>query len=1029
MSFTPCLRLALVLVGVAPATAAQSVRLSGDLARLGTGDVVDVRFSSDGTRLVYRADQDADEVYELYSVPVDGSAPPVKLSGPLTAGGDVTGDFLPLGDRVVFRADAGLDGRFELFSAPVDGSAPRTGLSGTLVSGGNVFRFHAAPGGERVLFVADAIRVGRTAVFQVPVDGSAPRVRLDDDDNASAHVMGFSAGGSEAILGTYGFSRILRVPLDGSAPPVQIAQATCSTVACLAYPNVAHPSPDGTWLFYEVAVVDDEIDPTVLWGVPFDGSAPPTLLSLDDGFTGAASVVPTPDSQGVFFLEGYPDPDALIEAQRDGTRVQRNPPGTLAHAFALSPDLAWLVFEASGSLYRAPVDGSSAPVLLAGPGVQPDLAISADSATVVYAGVDAGTGFHGLFSVPIDGSASPVLLNGPAPSEPYGLAIGDERFALAEGLVPARVVFREQRGALSGIELHSAPIDGSAAATALTGPLPAPTDVTRFVLSPDGTRAAHVADPRLDDTFELFTEPADGSAPAAVASGITPDGPVTGDVGNFLVLPAVNRALYRAMEASGAIVDLFSVRMDARGRARSLTEALGGTGNVQAVRVTPDETRAVFAYDPVDPGPNQLRVVPTDGSGDPLLLDTSVAGFVGDLIVAAGGTRLVYRGSDTTFYELRSVPLDASAPPLVLHPPGTAFSTVHDFAVAPDGSHIVFLADHDVRNVRELWSGSVLGGPVVKLSGPMVLSGDVLDFAISPDGAWVVYLADQLADGQDELFRVPIDGSAPARRISGLTPTGRDVSDFAFTPDGRLVVYRSDAVGNDRADLFVVPVQGPRPALGRPGGERRIEPRLLTGDETTPIQPDYVVTPDGRAVLYRAGPTAGRSLFRAALDGRTPPVRLNGPLVTGGNVQDFVIAPDAGLVVYRADELVNNTVELFTVPLDGGPSTRIVALTSPDDVLDFRIAPGEAEVFFLVRALGAGADDLYRVPLDGSALPRRVNRPLPVGGDVLEFEPLADGRVVYRADEIVDERFELFLGLAPQEPVRPATTPTRFVVR
>jgi hypothetical protein len=73
---------------------------------------------------VYTADQDVDEVYELYSVPIDASASPVKLNGPLVAGGDVLLEststlrvqITPDGTRVLYVADQDTDEVLELYS-------------------------------------------------------------------------------------------------------------------------------------------------------------------------------------------------------------------------------------------------------------------------------------------------------------------------------------------------------------------------------------------------------------------------------------------------------------------------------------------------------------------------------------------------------------------------------------------------------------------------------------------------------------------------------------------------------------------------------------------------------------------------------------------------------------------------------------------------------------------------------------------------------------------------------------------------
>ncbi len=55
------------------------------------GNVINFAWAPDSSRLVYRADQSTDEVFELFASAPDGGAVNVNISGTLTAGGDVFG--------------------------------------------------------------------------------------------------------------------------------------------------------------------------------------------------------------------------------------------------------------------------------------------------------------------------------------------------------------------------------------------------------------------------------------------------------------------------------------------------------------------------------------------------------------------------------------------------------------------------------------------------------------------------------------------------------------------------------------------------------------------------------------------------------------------------------------------------------------------------------------------------------------------------------------------------------------------------
>ena len=110
--------------------------------------------------------------FELFSVPIEGSLQEIdkssaRLNGPLVPGGDVVQfEIAPDGSRVVYRADQELDERFEVYSVPIAprfqhahfqlGSPPvrvgRVKLNPALGAGQRVDEFWIAPAGGRVLF-------------------------------------------------------------------------------------------------------------------------------------------------------------------------------------------------------------------------------------------------------------------------------------------------------------------------------------------------------------------------------------------------------------------------------------------------------------------------------------------------------------------------------------------------------------------------------------------------------------------------------------------------------------------------------------------------------------------------------------------------------------------------------------------------------------------------------------------------------------------------------------------------------------
>src|SRR5262245_61416898 len=85
---------ALVPLLACAAIHAQSVKPS-ELAPSIVGDVQGFLLSPDGGRVVYIADQDTDQLFELYSAPTDGSQSAVKLNVPAMAPGLTFGSNSP----------------------------------------------------------------------------------------------------------------------------------------------------------------------------------------------------------------------------------------------------------------------------------------------------------------------------------------------------------------------------------------------------------------------------------------------------------------------------------------------------------------------------------------------------------------------------------------------------------------------------------------------------------------------------------------------------------------------------------------------------------------------------------------------------------------------------------------------------------------------------------------------------------------------------------------------------------------------
>src|SRR5262249_36528358 len=108
------------------------------------------------------------------SVATSGSRAPIKLNGALTPGGDVL-NFLLAGERVIYLADQEQDDLLELFSVPIGGGTPLR-LHPPLAT--SISNYRVSPDGASVVFVADGEGFGRFDLFGATADASRASVQL-----------------------------------------------------------------------------------------------------------------------------------------------------------------------------------------------------------------------------------------------------------------------------------------------------------------------------------------------------------------------------------------------------------------------------------------------------------------------------------------------------------------------------------------------------------------------------------------------------------------------------------------------------------------------------------------------------------------------------------------------------------------------------------------------------------------------------------------------------------------------------------
>jgi len=138
-----------------------------------TADTSLFEMSSDSYKLLYSADEDTDNVYELYMVDPDGANE--QKVGPITqAAGDIRrASFTPDSNYILYTADDTVDGQYNMFRVDVSTGA-RTQMNSTLPSGalGARSSFTISPDSQWVVFVADYDTAGVDHIYKQRIDGA-----------------------------------------------------------------------------------------------------------------------------------------------------------------------------------------------------------------------------------------------------------------------------------------------------------------------------------------------------------------------------------------------------------------------------------------------------------------------------------------------------------------------------------------------------------------------------------------------------------------------------------------------------------------------------------------------------------------------------------------------------------------------------------------------------------------------------------------------------------------------------------------
>lgn len=278
-------------------------RLNGPLVAGGNvlpGFVV----SKDGTRVLYRADQDVDGKVELYAVSLAQPGASVRINGDLDGGGSVSRVFALSADgkRAAFLADLNADDTREAYTVDLTGAMP--GPPRVIGPAGvEMWDLRLTPAGDRVVVRAYDPRTGRLALHVAATANPSSATEIVYADGAEGQVEGYALAPDGSAVVFTGGNRFLRaslwhmpLPLVGAATRL-VDGDTGGVRADLL------PSRDGAQVYYR-AIDTSGFDRIFRVAVATPGAVTPISPHADDASGEATDFTLSADERALVYRGG-----------------------------------------------------------------------------------------------------------------------------------------------------------------------------------------------------------------------------------------------------------------------------------------------------------------------------------------------------------------------------------------------------------------------------------------------------------------------------------------------------------------------------------------------------------------------------------------------------------------------------------------------------------------------------------------------------------------------------------------------------
>ncbi len=697
----------------------------------------------------------------------------------------------------------------------------------------------------------------------------------------------------------------------------------------------------------------------------------------------------TADGSHLLFLarETATGDEGLFSVELDGARLVKVASHESITGFTLPSSLQnnAVIYASEDAIFSAPVTGGTSTELSRGfsIGYVSELTLADNDKSVVYVSRSQSTGHYDLHLSKLDASLT-IHLSG-APSSHVRLQRLYKRNTFMLDPVGGRIAYRAYSGERGDVAIYTVNLDG--------------TDRTK--MTPDklyensntGTQMVGFYDNKFYFIYEkarrLFTEFFSFDFDNSTLTNISTVWPayVNEDAMGWTNLVS-DSGLVQAFRTSNRRFNLNSavqvITADSECRITALdNEAIRGD-------MVMERSGDHFYYMMSSPNRRVLYKTNTSSCDSFVMYDGSSAGRTVAVKLSSNEANVVYSTQEGNLFAIAN---DGSNTRLLNS--GRTVGGIHGlskgaFSITSDGSHVIYWADQEAVGTDELYSVTMDGFVTNKINGPLFAGGEVYTLAhqtftpeVSSNGQWVIYKAQQ-ESLNFQLYKSRLDGSENTLLsgdiVNSTLQLNRSYQMSQITDDALKVVYLTRDTVTNNTSIHVTNLEG------APSSTRLTAALQEKGGVVTGARTGFSLTPDSLAVVYLSQEnfSSPRELFSAKLDG-SGLVKLNQPIVDGGNVTTYSITTDGSQVVYLANARDVDVVGLYVSKLDGSGQRLL-----QENVVNM-LTVGDSVVF---RAVINGVDGIYAQSLSG-------------GSEILVFE-VPEGRNIQEMFLTADNRVNIF---------------------